>query len=191
MQRPTAVTVFGFLNIAFGILGVVCTPASLASSLLTQPLLENIPESQRFPNPVGEMMSDPAFMTYMYVSVALGMVVSAVLLVSGLGLLKLRPWARYFSLGYAVYAWVSVIIGTIISYYLAFGPMLEKASEMTGPESAAYKGGMIGGAFGTVFGMCFGLVYPTVLFIFMLLPDVKAAFKPGWGAPPPVPPGMT
>lgn len=58
-------------------------------------------------------------------------------------------------------------------------------SQENGLESSPFTGGM------PVFmfrGFCFGLVDPNVLLIFMLLPDVKAAFQPGWGTPPPVSP---
>jgi hypothetical protein len=189
MQRPTAVTVFGILNIVFGIMGITCTPIGLLMSSVSQGLLEGIPEAQQMENPVQEMMSDPTFTSYTYVSTALGMVVSAALLAAGIGLLKLRPWGRYISIGYAIYSWVSVVVGGIISYYLIYAPMMERMAEEGGPQTAPFMGGMVGGMVGGMIGgFCFGLVYPTILLIFMLLPDVKAAFQPGWGTPPPVPP---
>jgi hypothetical protein len=185
MPRPTAVTVFGILNIVFGIMGITCTPIGLLMSSVSQGLLEGIPEAQQMQNPFQEMMSDPAFTTYTYVSTALGMAASAALLAAGIGLLKLRPWGRYISIGYAIYSWLSVILGGIISYYFVYAPMMERMAEEGGPQTAPFMGSMVGGMLG---GFCFGLVYPTILFIFMFLPAVKAAFQPGWGTPPPVPP---
>lgn len=187
MQRPTAVTVFGILNIAFGVMGITCTPIGLIMSSLSQRMFENVPQAQQMGNPFQQMMSDPRFMTYTYVSTALGMAASAALLAAGIGLLKLRPWARYLSIGYSVYAWVNVIIGAIVSYYIIYAPMIEKMAQQSGPEAAPFMGGMVFGMFG---GMCFGLVYPTILFIFMLMPNVKEAFQPDWASPPPVPPYM-
>ena len=57
MQRPTAVTVFAILNIAFGIMGIVCTPIGLMISSFSQTMLESIPEAQQMDNPFQEMMS--------------------------------------------------------------------------------------------------------------------------------------
>lgn len=185
MQRPVVVTVFGILNIVFGVIGVVCTPFGLLMGWLSQTMLDGMPEAQGMQNPFQEMMSDPGFMAYTYISTALGMAASAALLAAGIGLLKLRPWARYISIGYGVYSWVSVIGGGILTYYLVYVPMIERMAQENGFEQGPLIGGMIGGMFG---GICFGLVYPTVLLVFMLLPDVKAAFQPGWDTPPPVPP---
>ena len=104
MQRPTAVTVFGVLNIVFGVMAVTCTPFALITTKLSQRMLDNLPEASRMENPVQEMMQSPGFMTYTYVSTAVGMAFGALLIAAGIGLLKLRPWARLVSIGYAVYS---------------------------------------------------------------------------------------
>jgi hypothetical protein len=186
MPRPTAVTVFGILNIIFGVLGLTCTPVGLLMSTFTGSMMEDMPETAQMQQaPWLEMMNNPAMKTYTYVSTALGMVAAALLLAAGIGLLKLRPWARMVSIGYAVYAILSVIVGGIFSYYFVYAPMFENMSSEGGPEAAGFYGGMIGGMFG---GFCFSLIYPVLLLIFMFLPGVKAAFQPEWGTPPPVPP---
>jgi hypothetical protein len=53
-------------------------------------------------------------------------------------------------------------------------PLLQQASEMSGPEQA----GVMGGAIGGVMGGCFGLIYPILLLFFMMRPNVVAAFQP-------------
>ncbi len=75
MQRPTAVTVFGILNIAFGAMALVCTPLSFLMSFASQAMLENMPDVPQAENPFQEMMEAPGFMTYTYVTTALGMAV--------------------------------------------------------------------------------------------------------------------
>jgi hypothetical protein len=62
--------------------------------------------------------------------------------------------------------------------------MLQAAAEQQGPESA----GLIGGAIGGSVGGCFGMIYPILLLIYMLRPNVKNAFRPGDTTLPP-PPG--
>ena len=71
MQRPTAVTVFGILNIAFGAMALVCTPLSFLMSFASQAMLENMPDVPQAENPFQEMMEAPGFMTYTYVTTAL------------------------------------------------------------------------------------------------------------------------
>ncbi|HPA05102.1 MAG TPA: hypothetical protein PLB67_11725, partial [Candidatus Hydrogenedentes bacterium] len=186
MQRPTAVTVFGVLNIVFGVMAVTCTPFALITTKLSQRMLDNLPEASRMENPVQEMMQSPGFMTYTYVSTAVGMAFGALLIAAGIGLLKLRPWARLVSIGYAVYSWVGTAAGQVIAYFLLYAPMLETAPPSGGPASAAFVGPVVG----AVVGSCVSLVYPTILLIFMLRPEIRAAFQPGWGTPPPVPPGL-
>ena len=182
MQRPTAVTVFGVLNIVFGVMAVTCTPFALITTKLSQSMLDNLPEASRMENPVLEMMQSPGFMAYTYVSTAVGMAFGALLIAAGIGLLKLRPWARLVSIGYAVYSWVGTAAGQVIAYFLLYAPMLETAPPSGGPASAAFVGPVV--------GSCVSLVYPTILLIFMLRPEIRAAFQPGWGTPPPVPPGL-
>ena len=92
MQAPTSVTVFGILNIVFGLLGLFGTAFSAVALFAAggnNPFLVNQP---------------PLVMTWMQFSIVLGGVASVVLLISGVGLLRLRPWGRTMAIGYAVYA---------------------------------------------------------------------------------------
>ena len=78
---------------------------------------------------------------FMKVSVLLGLVVCVVLVLAGVGLLRLRPWGRHLSIGYAVYAIIAGIVGLAINGYFLL-PLLEKASRMpAGPEQAGLLGG--------------------------------------------------
>jgi hypothetical protein len=169
MERPTSVTVFGVLNLVFGGLGLICTPLS---ALVTHM------GSQLGGQPGFAYLDDPVFKTYSTVSLGLGAVVSCLLIAAGIGLLKLKPWARTVSIGYAIYCYVALVAGYVVSYFLIWQPMLEDMAE--GPEGAAAVGGIIGG----VFGGCFGMIYPTVLLVFMLLPSMRNVFYPP--EPPPL-----
>ena len=54
------------------------------------------------------------------------------------------------------------------------GPLMERANAAGGgPEQAGAIGGIIGGAFGG----CIGLIYPVLLLIFMMRPNVVQAFR--------------
>jgi len=166
MQRPTAVTVFGVLNIVFATFGIF---GMFASVLLFLPQASSN-------NPVVQLIHDsPAYAAWLKISMALGVVVAAALLAAGIGLLKLKPWARTFSIGYGIYAIVMTVVGTVVNYFLLVRPMLEQAQQKHGPESAAAIGGAIGGTLGG----CLGLIYPILLLVFMTRANVVAAFASG------------
>jgi hypothetical protein len=173
MQRPTSVTVFGILNIVFaaiGLFGLLATIALFAATANTN-------------NPMVEIMREnPAFAGWMKINTILGGVACVVLLAAGIGLLMLKEWARKLSIGYAIYAIVFGLVGMVLMFIFVTRPMMEKASQAQGPEAAGAIGGVIGGSIGG----CLGLIYPIFLLIFMLRPNVVAAFRPP-GAPPPAP----
>ena len=168
MPRPVAVTVFGWLNIGFGALGVICTPIQMLNMQMGSTF-----GGAEFMDAFA-YMETPAFKTYLMVSLVLGFIV--VLIVAGVGLLNLRPWARLFSIGYAIYSYVAMVVGSAITYSV----MLPAFEEMEAGDPFVRIGMMSG-----LGGACCGLVYPTVLLVFMFLPQVKQAFEPG--VPPPLP----
>ena len=163
MQRPTSVTVFGILNIVFGVIGGLGTAASL--------FLFALPASSN--NPMVQIIHENAtYAVWLKVSVALGLLSCAMLLAAGIGLLRMKNWARLLSIGYAIYAIGFGVLGGIVNFLFVFRPLLERAREQHGPEAA----GAIGGAIGGSVGGCFGMIYPILLLIFMLRPNLKAAF---------------
>ncbi len=165
MQRPAAVTVFGILNIVFAAFGVFGVLASIA--LFSRTDASN--------NPVVRIIRDsPAYAGFLKLSIPLGLIACVVLLVAGIGLLRLQPWARKLSIGYAIYAIVMSLVGAAMNFIFLLRPMLEEASHKQGPEAA----GAIGGAIGGTVGGCFGLIYPILLLVFMTRAKVVAAFEP-------------
>ena len=164
MQRPTSVTVFGILNIAFAAFGVFGLIASIALFFI----------STDSNNPVIKIMHEnPAYAAWLKVCIPLGVLSCSALLVAGIGLLRLTSWARTLSIVYAIYAIVFGIIGPAVNFFFIIRPMLEQARQQHGPEAAGAIGGMIGGTIGG----CFGLIYPVLLLIFMMRPNVVAAFR--------------
>jgi hypothetical protein len=166
MNRPTSVTVFGILNIVFAVFGVLATLGSVALFL---------PQMTNGSNPVIKLIHENAtYATWLKLSIGLGLLVSVALLAAGIGLLQLKPWARIFSIGYAVYSLVMIPASMLVNFFLLTRPLLAQAHQQHGPEAA----GAIGAAIGGLFGSCFGLIYPVLLLIFMLRANVKAAFIP-------------
>lgn len=176
MNRPTSVTVFGVLNLVFAALG-------LLSALMG--LVMFAAAAVNSSNPISQVIHDnPTFALWMKVCTALNLVVSAVLLAAGIGLLQLKSWARKVSIGYAIYSMIMLVVGTVVNYFFVFMPLLEKAHLEQGPEAAASIGAMVG----AMVGSCFGIIYPILLLIFMFRPKVVAAFGPPAPVASPQPP---
>jgi len=155
--RPTAVTVFGVLNIVFGGMGLMCTPLAVVAQFLPQP-----PDAPQVTFP-------PAMQVYSMFSFGLNVLMAAVLLAAGIGLLKQRRWGRQVS--YA-YGWFSVIWGVIgMAFVLVMLGGSFGNTGTSGPESMAATSGLVG-------GMCLGLlglVYPILLIVYMKKPHVVDA----------------
>jgi hypothetical protein len=92
IERPTSVTVFGILNIVFGLLGLICAP-----------MVDHKPTSTKE-------------MVWNLIAAGISIGFAIWILVLGYGLLKLKPWARRGLIGYAcVYiVYMVVISGTDI-----------------------------------------------------------------------------
>jgi hypothetical protein len=167
MNRPTSVTVFGILNIVFGVLGLcgmVFTIAILFGGF-----------DVGADNPVMEIMEGNAFLdVYQKAGIALGFIATIALIAAGIALLQMRRWGRTVSIVYACYAILSTLVGIVINFFFLMMPMLERAGDAAGPERA----GLVGGAVGGTLGGCVGLIYPVLLLYFMLRPNVRAAFEP-------------
>ena len=166
MQRPTSVTVFGVLNLVFGALGLFGMLFTIIIFILPLPTANN---------PVLEIMrNSPGYALWMKMAIPLGFLAAGVSIAAGIGLLKLKNWGRALSIGYAIYSIGAVLLGSALNYFFIMQPLMEQASQKSGPEAA----GLIGAAIGGTFGSCFGMIYPVLLLIFMFRPKVVAAFRP-------------
>jgi hypothetical protein len=153
-KRPTSVTVFGTINIVFGVLGLLCSPLGIIGLLI--------------PNPGGPMDMYPAGMKiFLLFSYAFGMFMSVILLVCGIGLLNLKRWARQTSFIYGWFAIIWGVLSTVITLAV-LGTSLSGANQEAMPAAI---GGIVGGACGGLVG----LIYPIFLVVYMRRPNVIAA----------------
>jgi hypothetical protein len=181
----------GILNIVFGSLFLLCTVCGGALLLM---MLGN---SSMFQiggvNPVQDMWDFvkreiPAYPAIAIGSLVAGLVLNALLLISGIGLLNMQNWARVLALIYSV---ITIIeqIGSLIFTIAYVNPVMTRWEADFHRRFAGRlpPGGMGGGdsAFQnltTVAGAILGMVYAIVLLVMMLRPSVAAAF--GTGPPP-------
>lgn len=157
-NRPTSALVFAVLHIAFGVMGSLGLLLSLA-------MLRLVPNSGQF-DPFAQM--GEGFRVFQNVQMVLGGLANVVLIAAGVGLLRLREWARLASLGYAVFAIVAGLVGTAVTMSVVVYPMLQK----TGQQQA-----MVFGVVGGSLGGCLGLLYPAAILFFLTRPHVVAAFR--------------
>jgi len=93
MQRLVSVTVFGILNIVFAVLGVFGMIGIL--------VLFSMSEASN--NPVVRIMREsPRYAAWLKLTIPFGLLACIVLLAAGIGLLRLKSWARKVSIGFAV-----------------------------------------------------------------------------------------
>ncbi|MHC4553347.1 MAG: DUF4339 domain-containing protein [Planctomycetota bacterium] len=153
-ERPTSVTVLGILSIVFGSLNVLCTPFAFIGLFMPQP--------DGTPFAMG-----PGMKIYTAVGAVVGLIAAGFLLASGIGLLKLKNWARQIAYGYGWFAVIWGIVGIIINAVF----MLPNLSGMGEHETPAMVGGVIGGMCGGILG----LAYPVILIVFMKRPNIIEA----------------
>ncbi len=167
MNRPTSLTVFGILHIVFAALGFF--------GVLISFVLQSMPQDPAMANPILELAEkNPGYVLYTRISQVLSLISATVLVVAGIGLLTVRPWGRYLTLGWAVYGIISAVVGLVVSWMWLISPMLEQLGRMPdGPE----KAGMVGGVIGGLVGACFAFVYPALLLIFMNRRSVLMAMR--------------
>lgn len=165
MNRPTSVTVFGILNIVFGIFGLCGVLVS--SVALMAP-------GAGVGNPVFELMEENlVYGTWVKAGTILGAVATLLLLVAGCGLLAAKPWARLLSVYYGVYGIVMSVVGFVFNAIFLFPVLIRAMENAQGPEAAGAVGGVIGG----VVGGLAGLIYPVLLIYFMTRPRVVSFFS--------------
>lgn len=156
-ERPTVVTVFGWLNLGFGAYGLF---ALAASAVFLFGLLSPS-------NPVVALMQTGAYRAYTIGSMFFGALAGLALMAGGVGLLQSQRWGRTLTLGYAYFTIVNGLVGAVVTFVYLLLPLMDNAAST--PETA----GAIGGAVGALFGTCFSLLYPGALIYGMSRRDLR------------------
>lgn len=150
IERPIVVAVFGVLGFVLGGYPFICTYPQLYKIIV--PALTG----------KTEVPGMPLFLLSCLVSVVL----SIWLIVLGIGLLRMKKWARRGSI---IYAWVSIGLHTVTRGYPAVIILLGLANP---PKDGRLHFWM------TYAGMTLlSLIYPVLLLIFMKTEKVKRAFS--------------
>lgn len=162
-SRPTSVSAFGALNIAFGLMGVIFTPLAVLS--LFMPQAAGAPST-----PMVELTKGETYRAFLIGSSAFRWIASAVLLAAGVGLLRERSWGRKLSIGYGVYALVAAVVVVGANFVFMVMPLLEASNQQNSPPMTM----ALVVAISSVAAGIAGFIYPILLLIFMTRPRVVA-----------------
>ena len=161
-QRPVTATVFGILNLVFGILGICgifsgIVGVAIMSSEIFDAEMKSKMNLQQF--------EDPLFFGLLCMQMFMSGILSVVVIISGIGLLKFKSWGRKLANFYAVATLILLVVGTTISVIFTVIPAVNEANNPgASPEKVSAA---IGGVAGGVFGLCFGIIYPICVLIFL------------------------
>lgn len=191
-QRPTAVTVMGILNIIFGALFLLCFLCSGASLLMQMSGARmgggglgdaNDPTAQMWNFMKTEI---PGFMAVQVASLVVHLLLTLLLLMSGIGLLNMQGWARIGSIFYAITS-ILVEIASLFYQLVYVNPAMNRWLQRElqrirvpgappAPDVSFFATAM---NVGSIIGAVILVSYGVVLLIMMLLPKVSAAFAGG------------
>lgn len=171
-ERPPAVLVMAILSTAFGILFLLCGGGSMASAIWT------------YANPamgmtgVPQVVEIPGYVPFLFSTAAFDLVFSILLLISGIGLFFMKPFARRGAILFGVAAVLRQVGGMLIQT-LYLNPALSRA--MKEQLSAAPPGvslllnPLVFDAQALMYAF-FPMAYAVALLIVMFLPGVRRAF---------------
>ena len=165
-RRPTGVTVFAILSVLFGILGLL----SAVGSLLMYFLRDSIPMGE---SPIDELLDNSVSYRVFYLAMlGLGVVFAGILLVAGIGLLKVSDRARKLAILYAVYAILATIVSSVVNAVFLYAPLMSQMGQQDDQQLIAVV--MLVAALVSAF---FSLLFPVAMLIYFLLPSVKQTFQ--------------
>lgn len=157
LERPTSITVFGVLNIMFGLLGLCGT----AGSFMTLQMADELDTGANYSAKV--MAESAGYSNFLAVMGVLGLISSVALIVAGIGLLIDKPWARKLSLIWVAYILIANAVSMAANVFFLILPMYNEL-ESSGSQFAAQ---FYGTTIGIVGGTCVSLLYPVFLAIWM------------------------
>jgi hypothetical protein len=190
-KRPTGVTVIAIMNIVFGAMGLMGSVCGLGQAAVGSALKPPGAGGNNDPATVFEQelaKEDPNNKVVSMIALVVGLFTATGLLFSGIGLLKLRSWARTLAILLAV---LEIVIGLAnAGYALAVTlPATERAMANTEKVMEAQKNapgvsealkvmGMITSMMTalTVGFMVVGLLYYTIVLVILNGAKAKAAF---------------
>jgi hypothetical protein len=185
------VLVVAVLQICFGslaLLGNLCNGGLQLAGGNKAFVPAGSPQAAQQPDVEGMMRARmPHYELMIYGGEALGLIAGTVMVVSGVGLIKMRRWARWLTIGYACYNVASTIIGFIFALTFSLPLTREILAQARADPKLPPQGAFILNMTETIttaalYATLLFLAYPIALLIVMFRPHVRAAFRAEGGA---------
>jgi hypothetical protein len=204
-QKPPVAVVLGILHIIFGSLGLICNICGMAgvgviyfgaNEIYKKAGPTEKKELEQIWNQLNE--SVPGLVVYLFADMIGSMLLGLVLLIAGIGLLRVRPWARQVSIIWAVVRFI-VVVATLAYTVAVVNPGMQKFGKdmeewqqkmqkrqqpagQPAPAKSPFGGGMGGtgnAALDNIMsfaGAAISAAYAIVVLVLMLRPSTVHAF---------------
>jgi hypothetical protein len=181
-KRPTIISVIGILNIVLGSLGLLTNVCCGVVGLIFLKVVTDM-KPPADPN-LAQMFAQIKKQNEMQgnfglqlTNIGMATVTGTLLLVCGIGFMKMKPWARRVGLVYGAIGLLWAIALPFIHAQVV-GQTLEKVNEDIRAKTGQSNPLLESPAFANValvMGLIFNLAYPVTMLILMLLPAVKTS----------------
>ncbi len=182
--RPTtAILVIAILQLVFGGFGLVCDLFSgvQAAAGKGSVMMPNGRQSVDVETEVKKALETriPAHKEIQFANVAASLVLSVMMIVSGIALLRVKVWGRLLAICYGLGS-ILLKISTLVFMVMFSLPAMQQvaeALEKKGQTEAviARTLPLVGNAL--LFGTALTMIYPIVVLVVMLVPSTSAAFR--------------
>jgi hypothetical protein len=173
------IAVFHFIFSACGIGGGILQLSGAAKGLQQLGAQGNPKQAELQDKMMRAMNNVPGYHELEVASGIISSIFGLLLVICGIGLLKLQPWARYGSIAYAVLAILWQLFSIVFTFAFIMPGINKAIEEAAGGNRQLAQAMSIGGATGGAIGGMCGMIYPIAVIIVMLLPGVARAFKSG------------
>lgn len=174
VREPGEVKTFGVLHLVIAGLGIVMNSFSLLSTIFFKSIASNLSNpggvsNPSVPNQEAVMMNYMSEMaTYTYLAIAMNAVLIVMLIIAGIGLLKVREKGRVMSVRYA---WTSLAMKLVIVIYtiVAVIPATKRYTDTIYQGMPAGLGNTMGSMmqYGQILTILFYCIYPIFVLVVM------------------------
>jgi hypothetical protein len=168
-RRPLSVSIIAWIAIvlgAIGALGGFC-------GLIQHEFLSGFQPS----NPVTQALQGPgAIGTFLFWMQMIGWLVNIILLITGVGCLQLKQWARPLMIYVMLFQLLSVVVSNVFGVVEVY-PMINHL-RVQYPNDPTVQMTLFFYRIGQGIGFVIGAVCPLIILYYFTRPHVKAAFEP-------------
>jgi hypothetical protein len=176
--------ILNFIFGGMGLAGALCLGASL---VFVYALKGSVPPGPGGVNPfeqiAGSWDAIPGGIPYLIVSTVLNVLICIALIVAGMGLLKMRPWARWLCIGYSIVSILMTAAATVFALTISNPAVTAYQQEYARKHGLPVSTDLASANVLSAVTAVFLLLYPIAMLIIMFLPSVAAAFAE-WDRPP-------